>query len=181
MTDFIIIGNTNAVIDYEIFPYIRENKLWLGVSPRGLNFILPNGEISNVNAVWYTNIENKKRNTPLDLYKRYSNEYPHYENYDAIEVPKTCDIPMDYDGVMSVPITFLDKYNPEQFEIISSTNDTTKLKELGVKPLGKRTIEIMNEGGNFSHLTANMVQLYYFENGKFKRPFSRLLIRKRTD
>lgn len=115
---FIIIGNGNAVAYKDIFPYIMENKLWLGVSPRGLDFILPNGGTSNVYAVWFTNVEHKKHNTPIDLYKRYSNEYPKYDNYDAIEVSKTCDIPMDYDGVMGVPITFLDKYCPTQFEII---------------------------------------------------------------
>lgn len=190
---FIIIGNNNAIIDYHIFPYIREDKLWLGVnSNKTMEFRIPahyekwnrieNGEkYGKVPAIsWFTNISNETRNKPIDLYKRYSNEYPHYENYDAIEVAKVADIPMDYDGVMAVPISFLNTYCPEQFEIISSTNDMAKLKELGVKPLGKRTIEIMHEGGNFSHLTANMVQLYYFENGKFKRPFSRLLIRKRT-
>lgn len=120
---FIVLGNMNAITYKEIFPYIKNNELWLGVSPRGLDFILPDGSTSNVNATWFTNIEHKKRNTPLDLYKRYSNEYPKYDNYDAIEVSKVSDIPMDYDGVMGVPITFLDKYCPAQFEIVGHEHD----------------------------------------------------------
>lgn len=86
-----------------------------------------NGEVIQKfgNICWYTNLHNKKRNLPLDLYKKYNEkEFPKYDNYDAIEVSKVCDIPMDYDGVMGVPITFLDKYNPEQFEIVGSLNNS---------------------------------------------------------
>ena len=122
---FIIIGNQNAITYKEIFPYIKNNELWLGVSMNGANRWFyapdrsPNGEIKKFgNILWYTNIQHKKRNTPLDLYKRYSNEYPKYDNYDAIEVSRVENIPMDYDGVMGVPISFLHKYNPEQFEIV---------------------------------------------------------------
>mgnify|MGYP006356840985 CR=1 FL=1 len=95
--------------------------MWLGISSPN-EYKLPNGEITKqVNGLckWFTNLINKKRNYPLDLYMKYSNEYyPKYDNYDAIEVSKVCEIPMDYEGVMGVPITFLDKYNPEQFEIL---------------------------------------------------------------
>ena len=87
------------------------------VNEKGQNTVLICG------AHWFTNLEHDMRNKPLDLYKHYSNEYKHYDNYDAIEVGKTCDIPMDYDGVMGVPITFLDKYCPEQFEIIGMGED----------------------------------------------------------
>ena len=118
---FLIIGNKNAITYKEIFPLIKENKMWLGISSPN-EYRLPNGEITKqVNGLckWFTNLEHKKRNYPLDLYMKYSNEYyPKYDNYDAIEVSKTCEIPMDYEGVMGVPITFLDKYNPNQFEII---------------------------------------------------------------
>lgn len=121
---FLIVGNNNAITYKEIFPYIKDNKLWLGVSPRSMEFIRPNGEVDSVNASWFTNLDHKKRNLPLDLYKTYSNEYyPKYDNYNAIEVSKTCEIPMDYDGVMGVPITFLDKYNPNQFEIVGFFNN----------------------------------------------------------
>ena len=128
---FLIIGNMNAITYKEIFPYIKNDELWLGVSPRGFEFICPNGETASVNSVWFTNIEHKKRNTPLDLYKKYSNEYPKYDNYDAIEVSKVCDIPMDYDGIMGVPITFLDKYCPAQFEIVGMAAGNSAINNFG--------------------------------------------------
>lgn len=131
---FLIIGNGNAVTYKEIFPLIKNNQLWLGASKGiGGKFLFKTTEdyegkfvsiidgihIAQVNnACWFTNIEHKKRNTPIDLYKEYSPEkYPKYDNYNAID-SKTDDIPIDYDGVIGVPITFLDKYCPEQFEII---------------------------------------------------------------
>lgn len=123
MKKFLVIGNGNAVTYSNIFPLIRDNQLWLGVSPRSMDFVQANGGRYNVNACWFTNLEHNKRHEPLDLYKKYTTEeYPHYDNYDAIEVSKTCDIPMNYDGVMGVPITFLDKYCPEQFEILGIAN-----------------------------------------------------------
>ena len=136
---FIVIGNQNAITYKEIFPYIKNNQLWLGMSMNGSNrwFVAPDSYEVKENAAgykldekgrkmffvngvtWFTNIENKRRNEKLDLYKRYSFEdYPKYDNYDAIEVSRVDEIPMDYDGVMGVPITFLYKYNPTQFEII---------------------------------------------------------------
>ena len=136
---FIIIGNQNAITYKEIFPYIKNNQLWLGMSMNGSNrwFVAPDSYEVKENAAgykldekgrkmffvngvtWFTNIENKRRNEELDLYKKYSFEdYPKYDNYDAIEVSRVDEIPMDYDGVMGVPITFLYKYNPTQFEII---------------------------------------------------------------
>lgn len=118
---FLIIGNQNAITFKEIFPYIKNNELWLGMS-MVKEFVQPDKTVKKFgNVCWFTNIENKRRNTPLDLYKKYEGyetEYPKYDNYDAINVDKTSDIPMDYDGVMGVPITFLDKYCPSQFEII---------------------------------------------------------------
>ncbi len=153
---FLIIGNTNGITYKEIFPFIKENKMWLGVSSFncGMYFIVDNdfeyastykfdrernGEkVSRVSSVcWFTNIDHNKRNTPLDLYKRYNaEEYPKYDNYDAIEVSKVCEIPMDYDGVMGVPITFLDKYCPTQFEIIKfrKGNDDKDLSVNGKCP-----------------------------------------------
>lgn len=135
---FLILGNMNAITYKEIFPLIKENKLWWGVSLNGskCSFIVPESyEGKNVyfesgkrfgkvnNAIWFTNMEHDKRNKPFDLYMKYSNKnFPKYDNYDAIEVSKTCDIPMDYNGVMGVPITFLDKYCPEQFEILGIAN-----------------------------------------------------------
>jgi hypothetical protein len=87
--------------------------------------------------MWFTNLDHKKRHEKMDLYKKYApEEYPHYDNYDAIEVSKVIEIPEDWDGAMGVPITFLDKYNPEQFEIVSSndfrTNEKTPFKAHGL-------------------------------------------------
>ena len=120
---FLIIGNMNAITYKEIFPYIKNNELWLGMN-WVKDFVQPNGEVKKFgNICWYTNIGHSRRNTELDLYKKYSaDEYPKYDNYDAIEVSKVEKIPMDYDGVMGVPITFLDKYCPTQFEIIWTTD-----------------------------------------------------------
>ena len=130
---FLIIGNKNAITYKEIFPYIKDNELWLGITNPD-EYRLPNGEITqSVKGLcrWFTNIPHNRRNTPLDLYKKYSaDEYPKYDNYDAIEVSKVSEIPMDYDGVMGVPITFLDKYCPTQFEIVGITENAEYLKPL---------------------------------------------------
>ena len=135
---FIIIGNQNAITYKEIFQLIKDNKIWLG-----LNFVKsfekPNGDIQKFgNISWFTNIENKKRTQPIDLYKRYSfEEYPKYENFDAINVDKVADIPMDYDGIMGVPITFLNNYCPSQFTIIGLAADKRDENPLWIK--GKET------------------------------------------
>lgn len=130
---FLIIGNQNAITYKEIFPLIKENKLWLGLTMNGSNrwFQVPDSyptchKIENgkkyafvAQVVWFTNMEHSVRNETLILYKHYTPEdYPKYDNYDAINVNKATDIPCDYEGVMGVPITFLHKYNPHQFEII---------------------------------------------------------------
>ncbi len=132
---FIIIGNQNAITYKEIFSLFKENKMWLGYYAGDMAFTVPNyyekretrfwidetGQKwrSLGNICWYTNLDTTKRHQDLLLFKSYNaEEYPKYDNYDAIEVSKTADIPCDYDGIMGVPITFLDKYNPKQFEII---------------------------------------------------------------
>ena len=154
---FLIIGNMNAITYKEIFPLIKENKLWLGCRGVGKDFffnipkeyenelmetktegggwkIIDNIVMGRVaNACWFTNMEHDRRNMPFDLYMKYSNEYfPKYDNYDAIEVSKVCDIPMDFDGVMGVPITFLDKYNPNQFEILDINPHFYSIVEKGL-------------------------------------------------
>ena len=120
---FLIIGSMNAITYKEIFPLIKNNELWLGMN-YVKDFVQPNGEIKKFgNINWYTNIPHNKRNTELDLYRKYDAvAYPKYDNYDAIEVSKVSEIPMDYNGVMGVPITFLDKYCPSQFEIVWTTD-----------------------------------------------------------
>jgi hypothetical protein len=133
---FLIIGSYNAITYKEIFSSIKANKLWLGYAFKGGNAYFKTahpkefakgvydektGLVKFRNIIWYTNLDHNKRHEDLILYKKYTvAEYPKYDNYDAINVNKTKDIPMDYQGYMGVPITFMGKYNPEQFEIIGS-------------------------------------------------------------
>lgn len=131
---FLIIGSMNAITYKEIFPLIMQNKMWLGYGfNRGNAFFYTpfadkysdgvlmkdTGLVKFRNCCWFTNLDHDKRHLPLDLYKKYTpEEYPKYDNYDAINMDKTAEIPQDYDGVMGVPISFLEKYCPEQFEIV---------------------------------------------------------------
>lgn len=136
---FLVIGNNNAITYKEIFPLIKENKLWLGFSDnKTMEFVMPDSyekynyidkkgrKIGKVPAIsWFTNLEHSKRNDEIILYKKYTpEEFPKYDNYDAIEVSKVCEIPKDYDGIIGVPITFLGKYNPSQFEIVGLTSSS---------------------------------------------------------
>jgi hypothetical protein len=149
---FIILGNLNAITYKEIFPLIKKNKLWFGPSIHSgdREFGVPdnyplkaagyrideNGrKFIRVKGVrWFTNLDHNKRHEDLILYKTYSEEdYPKYDNYDAINVDKTKEIPMDYKGAMGVPITFLDKYNPEQFEILGITSGRNELECVPIK------------------------------------------------
>lgn len=131
---FLIIGSMNAITYKDCFTHIKNNKLWLGMNWIK-DFVQPNGEIKKFgNICWYTNLEHNRRNTELDLYKKYSaDEYPKYDNFDAIEVSKVAEIPMDYNGLMGVPITFLDKYCPTQFEIIGLAADKRDEYEIFIK------------------------------------------------
>lgn len=133
---FVILGQQNAITYKEIFKLVKENKIWLGHDNGGTKWFhvrdhydiatesrkkIVNGKkyFSMGSVNWFTNLDIEKRHEDLKLYKKYNpNEYPTYDNYDAINVDKVADIPCDYDGAMGVPITFLDKYNPEQFEIL---------------------------------------------------------------
>lgn len=129
---FAIIGNKNAITYKEVFPLIKENKVWLGYSSPN-EFITPNGEITKqVNGLcrWFTNLEIPKRHEPMLLGWKFEKGlemgiYQKYDNYDAYNVDKVCQIPRDYDGVLGVPITFLDKYCPEQFEILNANDYRT--------------------------------------------------------
>ena len=152
---FVILGHQNAITYKEIFKLIKENKIWLGVDNGGKKWFgvkdhydiktesrkkIVNGQkyFSMGSVNWFTNLDHKKRHEDLILYKTYKGnetDYPKYDNYDAIEVSKTKEIPMDYAGAMGVPITFLDKYNPEQFEIVSS-NDFRKNEKVPFKAHG---------------------------------------------
>lgn len=177
---FLIVGNQGAIIYKEIFPHVIENRIWLGYGFKGgaAHFVSPYEDIATatdhkegmirVSGVhWFTNLDIPKRNEEIDLVCKYSpEEYPQYDNYNAINVNKTQDIPCNYAGLMGVPITFLDKYNPNQFEIIWQASGNTRasaptevLKKVGY------TIHPEDRGG------CGVV--------KGKRQYSRILIRNK--
>ena len=168
---FLVIGHQNAITYKEIFPLIKDNLLWLGITPRGKDmlFDVPKDYAKELvatkkegsayrivdgtvygrlgSACWYTNLDYRQRHEELILYKRYTpEEYPKYDNYDAINVDKTAEIPEDYAGAMGVPITFLNKHNPDQFEIIRfrKGDDGRDLRVNGKEPYFR--IVIRNKG-----------------------------------
>lgn len=125
--NFLIIGSKNAITYKETFKLIMNNSIWLGITnPR--EFKQPNGDNKKFgNIGWFTNLEHKQRNEEIILYKNYNeNDYPKYDNYEAINVDKVKDIPKDFNGAIGVPITFMDKFNPNQFEIIGMAEDNGK-------------------------------------------------------
>ena len=200
---FIILGNFNAIAYREVFPHIKENRIWAGNKSfgGGMDMIMPK-EIFDANklkkyhtdeegniiqnimgVVWFTNIDHGRRHEPLPLmtiednilYSKHKEirgkGYTHYENYDAIDVPYSDAIPSDYDGLMGVPRTFLDKYCPDQFEIIGNAEGDAG-KELGFKPY-PRELRKQNK-------SLRDGQPYYFdENGVPQKPFGRIIIRKK--
>jgi hypothetical protein len=187
---FIIIGNQNAITYKEIFPLIKENKIWLGYGFSGnVGFFLntqyedyakssqhKEGMIRVSGVMWYTNIDIQKRHENLILYKNYTpEEYPTYDNYDAIEVKKTADIPCDYFGVMGVPITFMDKYSPDQFEILGMCEnlDLYHLKTRIYTPqeCRDRYFELFGKKGTYDLNAAGVI------NGK--KVYQRILIKRR--
>ena len=190
---FLIVGHQNAIKYKEVFPLIKENKVWLGYGFKGAaaHFYSPYDDVAKsgnhkekmirVSGVnWFTNMEIAKRHETMDLVCSYSSEdYPSYSNYDAIDINKTGDIPRDYDGLMGVPVTFMDKYNPEQFEIIGNACDTDWCREAGIKTMGQETIDKLRAQGNKAHVTANMNSLYIEKNGKIILPYARIIIRNK--
>ena len=200
--NFLIMGRMSALHYSEIFPLIVQNKLWCGfnfnfsavykapysntleanrkfVKSKGLN---PDENYIKVPAIcWYTNLDISKRHENMDLVCKYSpEEYPSYENYDAIDVAKVQDIPYDYEGIMGVPDTIMGQFNPDQFEIIGSNCSTEFCKKLGVKPLGENWIKRYRAAGGTGHNTKNMVRIVYNDSqGKPKVAYSRILIRNK--
>ena len=200
---FIILGNFNAIAYKEVFPYIKENRIWAGNKSfgGGMDMIMPK-EIFDANklkkyytdkegniiqnimgVVWFTNIDHGRRHEPIPLMTMEDNilyskhkeirgkGYTHYENYDAIDVPYSDAIPSDYEGLMGVPRTFLDKYCPDQFEIIGNAEGDAG-KELGFRPY-PRELRKQNK-------SLRDGQPYYFdENGVPQKPFGRIIIRKK--
>lgn len=165
---FVIIGPQNAITYKEIFPLLKDNKMWLGYGFQGGNayfavkdgrgyahgvFDEKTGLVKFRNCCWYTNLDIKKRHEDLILYKHYaSEEYPTYDNYNAIEVSKVAEIPCDYDGVMGVPITFMDKYNPQQFEIIDINPHFFSMVEQGLPKLKQLTLKNANKKDPYARI-----------------------------
>lgn len=162
--DFLIVGHQNAISYKEIFKHIKENKMWLGYGFKGgaAHFINKHyedyatagdhqeGMIRVSGVVWFTNLDISKRHENLILYKKYKEEeYPTYDNYDAINVNKTKDIPMDFKGVMGVPITFLNKHSKEQFEILGLSASAGYNKDIvGIPFLGDKDARPLINGKN---------------------------------
>lgn len=190
---FLIVGHQNAVTYKEIFPLIRDNRMWLGYGFVGgaAHFISKyedtatagchkNGMIRVSGVVWFTNMQIPKRAERLVLYRKYNPiDYLRYANYNAIDVGKTADIPEDWDGLIGVPKSFLDKYNPDQFEIVGNASDTDWCRTSGIEAMGKSTIDMLRSQGNMAHVTANMNSLYLVKDGKVVLPYARIIIRRR--
>jgi len=187
---FIIVGHQNAIKYKEIFPLIRDNKLWLGYGFKGGagHFINEHYEdyatatdrkegMIRVSGVhWFTNLEINKRHEDLILYKKYTpEEYPKFENFDAINVDVTKDIPMDYEGFMGVPITFMDKYNPDQFEIIGVGIANLGL-EMGIQPYKPEHKKYRKEVQKRGAVDGD---LYMMVDGAVTVPYSRIIIKNK--
>jgi len=187
---FLIIGHQNAIKYKEIFPLIRENKMWLGFGFKGgaAHFINvhyedyatagdhKDGMIRVSGVVWFTNLDITKRHEDLILYKTYNPaEYPKFENFDAINVDKTKNIPMNYAGMMGVPITFMDKYNPDQFEIIGVGIANSGL-EIGVQPYKPEHKKYRKEVQKRGAVDGD---LYMMVDGVVTVPYTRIIIRNK--
>ena len=188
MKAFLIIGNLNAVTYKEVFPLIKDGKVGLGVN--GVKtFIMPSGDARKFgNIVWFTTLSHDHINPPLTLTATYTPEaYPRYDNYDAIEAGRTKDIPCDYDGVMGVPISFLDKWCPEQFEVVGVTHtwfgaaSKTYGKQVQVNKDGSTQIVTkLNDGPSILLPTVPPDKVYYAVDGNaYKELYNRILIRRR--
>lgn len=201
---FLIIGNMNAITYKEIFALLKENKLWIGYGfnlsmifrttytntlESNRKYVISKGYDPDKNYVktpaiaWFTNLDIKKRHEDLILIKHYTpEEYPKYDNYDAINVNTTNDIPCDYNGVMGVPITFLDKYSPNQFEIITlgvGEDNFTPTKKYG-KFRNPKTGEYCSDKRDFLLYIRDTNGKYLTEEGyRVTKLYARVLIRKK--
>ncbi|MFI3298038.1 MAG: adenine-specific methyltransferase EcoRI family protein [bacterium] len=187
---FIIIGHQNAISYKEIFKHIKDNNMWLGYGFTGgaAHFINKHyedyatagdhkeGMIRVSGVVWFTNLDIKKRHEDLILFKKYnSEEYPSYYNFEAINVNKTKDIPVDYNGMMGVPITFLDKYNPEQFEIVGLGISNSGI-EIGVRPYTDEHRQYRKEVQKRGAVNGD---LYMITDGEVDVPYARIIIKNK--
>jgi len=206
---FLVLGNYNAVTYKEIFPLIKDNKLWLGYHSGGLMFRVPSdapdksstlyGEDGNKyqkfgNITWYTNLPIAKRYENLILYKKYEgHNYPKFDNYDVVEVSKVKDIPLGFDGVMGVPITFLDRYNPDQFEIVGISKTWATDFEVTKTKVYKNARQHYQDGRTIAGGKINDGAVLVYENipdkgiyytadetdGYLKQVYARIFIKKK--
>ena len=198
---FLIIGHQNALKYKEIFPLLQGDRLWLGYGFPGMatHFYSQyedtatatdrrEGMIRISGVHWFTNLEHNKRHEDLILYRSYNPEdYPTYDNFDAIEVAKTKDIPVDYDGVMGVPITFIDKYNPDQFEIVGISQSwggaATKVysRQVQVSANGERKeVTKLNDGPALKVESPPAGKTYYMVGDDyFVQLYARIFIRRK--
>jgi len=191
---FLVIGNQNAITYKEVFKFIKEDKVWLGVDNGGTKwFRVPDGYniqtesrkkvengikyFSMGSIMWFTNMDNPKRHQSIPVFQQYSSgKYPTYDNYKAIEVSRVADIPVDFYGVMGVPITFLDKYNPAQFEIVGmcENKDIYKLKSrvYTTKECQAAYQKLFNKKGTYDLNAAGVI--------RGKKVYQRILIKHKT-
>ncbi|NCU26220.1 modification methylase [Candidatus Nomurabacteria bacterium] len=206
---FLIIGGQNAITYKEVFKYIKTNEIWLGIDNGGTKwFRVPDHYNINTESrikiedgikyfsmgsiMWFTNLDHTKRHEDLILYKTYNEkDYPTYDNYDAINVDKTKDIPCDYYGPIGVPITFLDKYNPDQFEILGLTSGRNEFEAVPTKryvnPLQINKNKTVSNGSKANTratilLTQTPEDIYYTADnadGPLKILYARLIVRRK--
>lgn len=203
---FLIIGNINAVTYKEVFPLIKENKIWLGpsITSGDRKFNVPDDYPLNASSCgidndgkryirvkgvrWFTNLDHNKRHEELDLVCHYSSEeYPTYDNFHAIEVSSTSDIPCDYSGMMGVPITYLDKYNPDQMEIMGITQSWYKMacriypEQIQIDKNGKMSKVTKLNDGSAIKIKNPLVGKTYYKVGDelFMKTYARILIRNK--
>ena len=185
---FVIIGSMNALKYANIFPLIKNNKIWLGVSNGAKTFIKPDKTEQKMgNTCWFTNIDHGRRHQPLPLMTKAElikfvtkKPFLKYDNYDAIEVSQVKNIPSDYKGAIGVPISFLDKYNPEQFEIIG-LGQGNLYRELTPKGLNKEFVNNYYQNGGTGSISEDHPILgYYNEDGKATIPYMRIIIKHKT-
>lgn len=201
---FLIVGTQNAITYKDIFPHIKANRIWLGYNNGDMSFKVPSyykvretrfwiddtGQQwrSLGNACWFTNMDISKRHEELILYRNYNeDDYPSYDNYDAIEVDKVKDIPCDYNGVMGVPITFLEKHNPDQFEIVGVTQSWSdgrikaypKQVQVGTNGF-ESAVTKLNDGAAIQLMTPPTGKTYYKVDGKYYvKVYARVLIKRK--
>ncbi len=200
---FVILGPQNAISYKEIFPLLKDGKMWLGTRSGAMKFRVPNEKVKDGlvedddgnkwqnfgNICWFTNLDVARRHEDLILFRSYNAaDYPSYDNFDAIEVSKVVNIPTDYDGVMGVPITFLSKHNPDQFEIVGITQSwfgiASKIypKQIQVNRDGTRSeVTKLNDGAAIKVGSKPKGTTYYIVNGEmFIKEYARILIKKKA-